>query len=306
MRVNELIIICIRKHDAKSIGESEATFEQPQFEDEARALALRSLVLERAEVVKVIQCSPFMFEGSSPANAKITERIHTISENSISRTAVRSDSPRIGVYVIAEGNTTGIGSLSPTQLVTLLTGYGIRKIDKLSLISCNIGNAFPITENQGLPDTWKDDRLTGAGDKPLTDKDFNNYVARACGILGVRQMGNGQDGKLMVAGWTTYVTVAFPGRTSSALGRTHAKSEKWKTMGWKEGETTPGNWNADKVKKEDLMKMKSGTKYATDISNKKQPANSIAPKPKVFYSWARSTGLRVLQEKDWTDNPGKK
>lgn len=297
MRVNNLHIICIRKHDLTSLDEEEFRFEQPQFEEEARALALRCLILERADTVDIVQCSPFMYTKTDKGTA-IDERTHTIDQSRMTRGAASSSSsPRIGAYVIAEGSTTGIGSLSPPQLAQLLKSYGLQKLDKLSLISCNIGSTYP---NDEIPLSWKRDELT--------DSDFKNYVARACGVLGASQMGNGTDGRLMVAGWTTFVTVAYPGRReTSMLGKKTTKAEKWETMGWN-GETSPNSWRPDNGEKQKnaVRKMNSGRKYAQDAKLNKQPAHLINQKPKVFYTWSKTNGLRQIMEADWTDNPDKK
>jgi hypothetical protein len=296
MRVNKLYIICIRMHDMHSIDKDDPSFEQPQFESEAKALALRSLIFEKADTVEIIQCAPFMYTKERG----IDGRPLLIDRTMLSRGGGEADRPRIGVYIIAEGSTYGIGGLTPKELASLLKGYGIPAMDKLSLISCNIASDFPVAE---LPVSWKDDRLVEEGE-PLDDGVFHNYVARACGILGVERMGNGDDGKLMVAGWTTYVTVAFPSRGAMALGKKDARKEKWDTLGWKEGVTTPDTWSpAEKLQKQqkELAAKWSGRKYALDSSRKKQPAKLLNPKPKVFYAWSGSGGLRVIQSAEWTD-----
>jgi len=234
----------------------------------------------------------------------LDERARTINQSRFSRGVEPSTQPRIGAYVIAEGSSYGIDSLSPPQLAQLLKSYGLQKLDKLSLISCNVGSEYPKTE---IPASWKRDDLK-SGDMELQDTDFKNYIARTCGVLGASQMGNGEDGKLMVAGWTSYVTVAFPGRSNTTLlGKRTTKKEKWETMGWGNN-SAPDTWHPDQTDDQTtaVRKMNSGRKYAQDNKLKKHPAHLITPKPKVFYAWSKTNGLRLIQEKDWTDNPAKK
>jgi hypothetical protein len=285
MRVNKLYIICIRKHDPRSV-DGNPVFDQPQFEDEARALALRSLTFEKCDAVDIIQCSPFMYTKRD-GQMGIDNDHHEISRTGLSRGMAPSDRPRVGVYVIAEGSPDGIGSLQPNELGELLLKYGISHLDKLHLISCNIAQSYP---QENLPLGWKHDDLVSEG-KPLGDSDFNNYVARACGVLGVMGMGNGDDRKLMVAGWSTYVTVAFPGRKSeSELGKKHTGKEKWEPL--------------EALDKDKVKKMNSGRRYAQDTQDKskKKPANMLGDhKPKVFYAWSTTRGLRLISNTDWTD-----
>jgi hypothetical protein len=299
MRVNQLYIICIRKHDALSIGEEIPRFEQPQFEEEARALALRSLILEKCDTVEIIQCSPFMFKSADP-KVPTDNNPYQIGRAKLSRGGRPSDRPTIGVYVIAEGSTEGIGSLKPNELGPLLQGYGIKKLDKLHLISCNIGSDFPTEQ---LPDSWKVEGLQSEGEE-ISDNDFHNYVARACGILGVMRMGNGENGKLLVAGWKTYVTVAFPGRDSqSALGKKTTEKEKWETLGW-DAEMTADTWVPPHDQKKVVKKMLSGGRYVTNTARKKVPARTLGKKnkPKVFYEWSMERGLRLADWSEWKDN----
>jgi hypothetical protein len=279
MRVDRLYIICIRRQDPRDF-----TYQDPQFSDEAKALAMRSVILEKTGTAEIVEYAPCTYEGSG-ANTRVVDGPKRIgATETVYGTARSTSTPRIGIYIIAHGSQEGMSGLKFSDLATILNNHGIKKIDKLSLVSCTIGKDYA---GEDLPPSWN---LEG-----VSKDQFRSYLARMCGFLGSNDYGNGTDGKIMVAGWTTYVTVAFPGRKeTSMLGKKTTKSEKWAPF--------------DQRDRTALLKMNSGRKFAADLADKekKKPVHEIrASNPagvgKVFFAWTRSEGLHPIQETEWTD-----
>jgi hypothetical protein len=279
MRVDRLYVICIRRQDPFSLE-----FQDPQFFEEAKALAMRAVILEKTGTAEIIEYSPCTYkkDGDVPSLASGPKRIG--ASERVFGTEKITTSPRVGVYIIAHGSQDGMSGISFADLALILNEHGIKKIDKINFNSCNIGKDFA---GSTLPASW---RLEG-----VPESEFRSYLARMCGFLGSSGYGNGVDGKIMVAGWINYVTVAFPGRKEeSALGKKTTKSEKWKPF--EEGDQAA------------LLKMNSGRKYTQDTldKNKKKPVHQIREEHiggvgKVFFAWTASRGLHPIPETEWTD-----
>jgi hypothetical protein len=149
----------------------------------------------------------------------------------------------IGVYIVAHGSSARVAGLTSDQLAELLLTFGFENIRKLSIVACRAGVGAEIS-----------------GD---------SYLRQFCKNLAER-------GKLTpkIAAYTSFVTVSYPGMTSS--------SSQLKTV------------------LQDTARLGKGKKIIQPKSGGFRFASDAVSKPKVIIQY-QSGNIVQLGEYQWTD-----